>query len=235
MLDPMATAKGASFSKSTFQFLAELGLHNERAWFEDNKDRYEAQVREPARAFIRAMAPKVKKVSPHLVASDKKVGGSLMRIHRDVRFSKDKSPYKTNVGIQFRHEAGKDVHAPGIYVHLEPGSLFIGMGLWHPPTDQLAKIRASIVESPTKWTRVRDDAKFSAMYELQGSSLKRPPRGVDPEHPLVEDLKRKDFIAVTNLAMKDVTSTDAADRIGRKLMVARPFLRYLCRCVDVAF
>ena len=101
------------FTKSTFSFLDELAASNNRAWFEENKSRYESLVREPALAFIEAMEPALRKFAPNLRAEPRKVGGSLMRVFRDTRFSRDKTPYKTNIGIQFRHSLGKDVHAPG--------------------------------------------------------------------------------------------------------------------------
>ena len=106
------------FSAATFSFLEELAAHNNRAWFEANKSRYESVVREPALQFIAAMAPLLAEFAPHFRAEPRRVGGSLMRVHRDTRFSRDKSPYKTNIGIQFRHALGKDVHAPGFYLHV---------------------------------------------------------------------------------------------------------------------
>lgn len=223
------------FPADLFQFLAELGLNNEREWFEPRKHRYESSVLEPALAFIRAMAPRLREVSPAFVAVDKRVGGSLMRVHRDVRFSKDKSPYKTNVGIQFRHATGKDVHAPGLYVHLEPGGCFLGAGLWHPEPDALAGIRGRILEEPDAWQRVRDDAGFRALFALQGESLARPPRGFDPEHPHVEDLRRKDHIAVAELPVSAVQSPKAVDEVTRRFVAARDYLRFLCEAVGVAF
>ena len=101
------------FGCGLLKFLRALDRNNDSQWFEAHKDDYEGEVREPALAFIRKMERHVHRISPHLTAKPTKVGGSLMRVHRDVRFSKDKRPYMTNVGIQFRHEAGKDVHAPG--------------------------------------------------------------------------------------------------------------------------
>ena len=105
------------FDPSLFEFLEELADNNHRSWFQNNKERYETVVLEPSLAFIREFASRLKTISPYFVASDRRVGGSLMRVYRDTRFGKDKTPYKTNVGIQFRHEFGKDVHAPGFYVH----------------------------------------------------------------------------------------------------------------------
>lgn len=233
---PAAAASGfPGFPADLFQFLAELGLNNEREWFEPRKQRYEGSVLEPALAFIRAMAPRLREVSPAFVAIDERIGGSLMRVYRDVRFSKDKSPYKTNVGIQFRHATGKDVHAPGLYVHLEPGGCFLGVGLWHPEPDALASIRSRILEAPAAWQRVRDDAGFRAEFALQGESLARPPRGFDPEHPHIEDLRRKDHIAVAQLPVSAVTSPRAVDEVTRRFVAGRDYLRFLCEAVGVAF
>ena len=114
------------FDRNTFRFLAELGANNERDWFEANRHRYERHVLEPALAFIERMAPNIERLSRHLLAVPKRTGGSLMRVYRDTRFGHDKRPYKTNIGIQFRHERGRDVHAPGLYVHIEPGGCFLG-------------------------------------------------------------------------------------------------------------
>jgi len=229
------TADFDGFPADMFQFLAELGLNNEREWFEPRKPRYEASVREPALAFIRGMAPRLSEISPYFIAVDKKVGGSLMRIFRDVRFSKDKSPYKSNVGIQFRHTTGKDVHAPGLYLHIEPGECFLGVGLWRPEPDFLARIRKHIVDQPDAWRSLRDEPSFHSAYELKGESLKRPPRGFDPEHPLIDDLKRKDHIAVASISVKTLTGPNVIDEVMRQFSTAREFLRFLCEAVDVAF
>src|SRR5688572_12650696 len=219
----MAKETFGGFPRDLFQFLGELSLNNEREWFQANAARYDASVRDPALAFIRAMAPQLRKVSPHFVASDKKVGGSLMRIHRDVRFSKDKSPYKTNVGIHFRHDTGKNVHVPGIYVHLEPGKAFLGIGLYHPEPPALASIRARIADAPAAWKKVRDDKAFRAQFSLGGDTLARPPRGFDPEHPAIEDLKRKDHVAVAELAERVMTKTTVVDEVGKAMVAAKGY------------
>jgi hypothetical protein len=113
------------FTADLFGFLEDLKRHNDRAWFSKNKERYLDVVQEPAIEFVRAFAPSLARISPQFVPEDRPVGGSLFRIYRDVRFSKDKSPYKTHVGISFRHRNGKDVQAPGYYLHLEPGQVFV--------------------------------------------------------------------------------------------------------------
>ncbi len=126
------------FEPTIFQFLEELTDNNNRPWFQENKRRYESQVLEPSLAFIRAFAPRLQKISPFFVASDRRVGGSLMRVYRDTRFAGNQQPYKTNVGIQFRHQFGRDVHAPGFYVHIATDECFLAAGVWRPERDALA-------------------------------------------------------------------------------------------------
>jgi uncharacterized protein (TIGR02453 family) len=159
------------FRPTLFEFLEQLADNNNRPWFQANKGRYERDVREPSLAFIRAFPPRLKKISPFFVASDRRVGGSLMRVYRDTRFAKDGKPYKTNVGIQFRHEQGQDIHAPGFYVHIAPDECFLAIGLWRPDPVSLAQIRQAIVEWPDRWRRARDDKKFRQHFSLEGDSL----------------------------------------------------------------
>ena len=223
------------FTPETFRFLTELALNNSRTWFEANKARYEALVREPALAFIRGAGPHLRKISRHLVASDRKIGGSLMRVHRDVRFSRDKSPYKTNVGIQFRHEVGKDVHAPGLYVHIAPDECFLGAGVWHPDAQALGAIRRRIAEHPMLWKRASQSQRFLSEFALSGSSLTRPPKGFDPAHPWIEDLKRTDFIAVAPLSPREVTARDFPHAATARLGAGKPLMAFLCEALNLAF
>jgi len=215
------------FTPDTFAYLTELSLHNERPWFEANKHRYESAVREPARAFIRAMAPHLATLSPELVASDKKVGGSLMRVFRDTRFSADKTPYKTNIGIQFRLGADKDVHAPGLYFHVAPDELFLGAGMWHPPKEAVTAIRDHIVAAPETWsTSARGLGLGLELWD--GEPLKRPPRGYPADHPLVEDLKRTSFLLSADLSADDILAPDLPERVMRPFTAAMPFMHFLC-------
>jgi uncharacterized protein (TIGR02453 family) len=225
----MPKAKQAHLSAKTFQFLFELAHNNERAWFQENKERYERDVRDPLLEFIREFAAPLKKISKHFVADPRPVGGSMFRIHRDVRFSKDKSPYKTHASIHFRHEAGKDVHAPGYYVHFEPGSVFAAMGLWRPEPDQAQKIRAVIAESPKVWKRA------TAGLELGGEVYTRAPKGYAPDHPLIEDLKRKDFITSVEYSEKITCSASFADRLAKDLKARSPFMAYLTKAIGLPF
>ena len=216
------------FPPTTMLFRSELAANNDRQWFEENRDRYESEVRGPALAFLRALEKPVGKLTSRLKVSPKKVGGSLMRIHRDVRFSKDKSPYKTNIGIHLRHEAGRDVHAPGAYVHIEPDDVFLGVGIWHPDSTALKAIRERIANEPKVWKRVRDAKRFRERFELAGDTLKRPPRGFDAEHPYIEDLKRKDFIGVQSLDPGMITSRLMVKETVAAIRDARAFMEFLC-------
>jgi len=193
------TLKESYFSAELFKFLKDLRRHNDREWFEANKSRFLTFVRDPLLRFITDFGPHLKRIDPSFVADPSPVGGSLFRIYRDVRFSKDKQPYKTNVGAHFKHRTGtKEGSVPGFYLHLQPGASFAASGIWHPDAASLAKVRTAIVDHPDDWKKIR------GKIEVEGESLKRPPRGFDPDHEHIEDLKRKDFIAVTPLSDQQV-------------------------------
>jgi uncharacterized protein (TIGR02453 family) len=223
------------FGPDVFRFLEELAAHNERSWFQDNKQRYEQVVLAPSLALIRAFQPHLERISPCFVASDRRLGGSLMRIYRDTRFSPDKTPYKTNIGIQFRHRFGRDVHAPGFYLHIAPDECFLAVGVWRPDSPTLAAIRQAIVDRPGSWRRARDHAKFRAAYTLEGDVLRRAPRGFPADHPLIEDLKRTDFVGVSALSRKAVLSKQLLDSVAVTFAASRPFMRFLCQALTLPF
>jgi uncharacterized protein (TIGR02453 family) len=224
-----------SFTPELFRFLRELRENNDRDWFAANKERYEDVAREPALEFVSDFTPYLDEISPHFRADPRPVGGSLFRIHRDTRFSKDKSPYKTHIGIHFRHEQAKDAHAPGFYLHLQPREVFAAVGIWHPDTPTLGRIREAIDKDPDGWRAVTTRKPFAGLYRLTGDSLKRPPAGYDAAHPLIEDLKRKDYVAVTQLEEGDVTRTGFVARYAETCRAATPFVEFLCRGIDVPF
>jgi uncharacterized protein (TIGR02453 family) len=224
-----------SFTNDLFKFLADLRRNNNREWFQANKRRYEQDVQEPALEFISDFAPLLDEISPHYRADPRPSGGSLFRIHRDVRFSKDKSPYKTQTGIRFRHGLGKDAPAPVYYLHLEPGRSFAGAGIWHPDSATLGKIRTAIAADPDEWLSATREPPFSAVFELGGDALKRAPSGYDPDHPLIEDLKRKDFVCYAMLDEQTVTDDGFLDEYARICRSATPFVGFLCRAVGAPF
>ncbi len=223
------------FGKATFKFLDELAANNRREWFEENKPRYESLVREPALDFIEAMEPELEKFAPHFRADARKMGGSLMRVFRDTRFSRDKTPYKTNIGIQFRHTLGKDVHAPGFYLHIATDECFFGVGCWHPEPDALGKIRDLIVENPEKWFAARDDGKFAAEWTLEGERLTRPPRGYPADHVALEDIKRKDFVGFAPLSRSEATGSGLVKLTSARFAAAGAFMGFLCEALGVRY
>ena len=188
----------AFFRPELFDFLRQLKRHNNRDWFANNKQRYEETVRDPSLLLIGNFGPHLHKLSPHFVADPRPTRGSLFRIYRDTRFSSDKTPFKTHVGIHFSHASGKDAHAPVFYLHLEPDGCFAAAGVWHPDNNALTKIRTAIVAEPEQWAKVR------RKVELEGDSLKRPPRGFDPNHRFIEDIKRKDFVTTVGFTEAQV-------------------------------
>ncbi|MEM9209183.1 MAG: DUF2461 domain-containing protein [Pseudomonadota bacterium] len=228
-------ARSSPFSESTLAFLRELRANNERDWFNANKRRYEEHVLDPALRFIDAMYEPLERAAPRFNAIPKRSGGSLMRIYRDTRFSRDKTPYKTNIGIQFRHELGRDVHAPGYYLHIEADNAFIGAGMWRPAAEPLALIRRRIVDKPGAWEAARDDSRFRRHFSLGGESLSRAPRGFDREHVLIDDIKRKDFIAVKTLDIEDVLADGFVRKVTTSIEAAEPLMRFLCKAVGAPF
>lgn len=214
-----------------FKFFRQLQRNNNREWFQKNKARYENIVKNPLLELVSDFAPRLHKISKHLVADPRPNGGSLFRIYRDVRFSKDKTPYKTAAGIRFPHENAKNVHAPGYYLHLGPGEVFAGAGIWHPESPTLKKVRDKIVTDPTGYKRSIAGKAFKAQCKLGGESLQRPPKGYDPEHPLIEELKRKDFIAYVPFTEKQACAKDFETKLAAAFRVMAPFTAYLTRAV----
>ena len=213
-----------------FRFLRELRAHNERAWFEANKERYLTEVRDPVLAFVAVVAPKLLAISPHVVADPRPSGGSLLRIYRDTRFSRDKTPYKTNVGLRFGHGAGKDIHGPGYYLHLAPGEVFMAGGIWRPDADALRAVREAIGADPRGWKRAQ-----RSPLRHGDASLRRPPRGFDPEHPLIEDLKRTSFTVGHQFTEKQACSPAFPDLFVGACRHEAPLMKFLAKAVGLPF
>jgi uncharacterized protein (TIGR02453 family) len=216
-----------------FRFFRELRKHNDREWFTANKARYEEDVRAPLLQLITDFSPRLKRISRSFVADPRPVGGSLLRIHRDTRFSPDKTPYKTHAGIQFRHIAGKDIHAPGFYLHLAPGEVFLGCGVWHPDGATLHKVREAIATDGLAWKRAIGAKGPKAIAALSGESLKRAPAGYDPAHPLIDDLRRKDYITISELDEEAACADDFVERIAAACKATAPFMQFLTRAIEL--
>ena len=160
----------------------------------------------------------------------------MFRIHRDVRFSRDKRPYKEHAACQFRHRLGRDVHAPGFYVHLAPGEVFFGGGMWMPEADALLRIRTHIVAKPAAWKKVVTDKAFVAAFGgVEGEGLTRPPKGFDPAHPFIEDLKRKSFVATRISSERTACEPAFVNEVVEGFRALTPLMRFLCAALDVPY
>jgi uncharacterized protein (TIGR02453 family) len=219
------------FTSETFAFLRELSDHNNRDWFAANKKRYESEVRDPALRFIADFGPRLNRIAPRLVADPRPVGGSLFRIYRDTRFSRDKSPYKTHLGIHFFHERAKAAASvPGFYLHISPEECFAAGGIWHPDPQSLAKIREAIARGSKEWAAIR-----KSKLPIEGGSLKRPPRGFAPDHPMIDDLKRTDFITSVRLSQKEVCSKNFIADFAAECRKMAPLVRFVAGSLKLAW
>lgn len=225
------------FTPGLFKFFRELSENNSKKWWEENKDRYVEVVREPALRFIADFGDVLSSFAPHFTADSRTQGGSLMRPYRDIRFSTDKTPYKTNVGIQFRHESGKDVHAPGFYLHLEPSENFAGVGLWSPETKTAHQIRQKINDDPQRWKKAAHSKLFAESWSLSHpeEALQRVPKLYDRDHPFADDIRLKSFIAGNSLTQKFVTSESFIGDFAKQLKKTVEFNRFLCEAIGLPY
>ncbi|ORU92209.1 MAG: TIGR02453 family protein [Cycloclasticus sp. symbiont of Bathymodiolus heckerae] len=215
------------FTEKTFGFLEQLSANNNRTWFNDHKAEYEKLVRNPALRFIDEVRPHILEQSPHFTARSKKTGGALMRVYRDIRFSHDKTPYKTNIGIQFRHRVAKDAHAPKFYLNISPHTCYLGAGAWRPHSAALSKIREMISDNPGAWKKITTDKTCCQHFQLAGESLKT--------YPMIHDLKRKDFIAIHPLNRDDILNGHLIDTLVSRYKETNDFMDYLCTALDLPY
>lgn len=207
------------FTAELFQFLVELSFNNNRTWFAANKARYEQSVKRPLEAFAAAFAPRLAKIAPGYSEA------RVFRIHRDTRFSKDKTPYKTQAAVQFlRVSADRDVHQPGFYLHLEPGESFVAAGIWAPDAATLARIRLAIMARPAAWAPL-------AKLELWGESYARPPKGVDAGHRFAAALMRKHYLTWVDFKDRDVVGPAFIDRAAKACAKMAPLVAFLDRAL----
>lgn len=224
------------FSDKSFKFLRALARHNEKPWFEEHRKDYEAHVRQPFLRLIGDLQPDVAAVSQHFRADTRTVGGSLFRIHRDARFSNDKSPYKTWQGARLFHERRRETAAPSFYVHLQPGGNFVGAGLWHPESDTQRKVRQFIVDNPESWKAAAHAPKLRRKFEFETSEmLVRPPRGFDPQFEFIDDLKHRNWVFWRTLDDDAMTGPKLRQTIAADLVTLAPFVDYLCASLDLEF
>ncbi|MHB1616019.1 MAG: DUF2461 domain-containing protein [Metallibacterium sp.] len=223
------------FTPDAFKFLRALARHNERDWFKAHQDTYEQAVREPFLALITALQAPLAQISPHFRADPRKLGGSLFRIQRDTRFSGDKQPYKTWAGARLFHERHRERPAPSFYLHIQAGECFVGAGVWHPESATLRQLRAFIADNPAAWRRTVHAKPFTERYEFWGERLQRAPQGYALDHPLLEDLKLKNYAAGCALDDDLVLSPRLPGALGTHLRALAPLVDYLCAALELEF
>jgi uncharacterized protein (TIGR02453 family) len=222
------------FSARLFEFCRELATHNDREWFTAHKSQFEEDVKQPLQQFVKALGPEFAKVAPAFVADPKPVGGSIFRIYRDTRFSADKTPYKTHAAAQFRHRlASRDVHAPGYYLHLEPGGCFMGAGLWRPDPKVLRQLRTAIASQPERWKRVVEEAAFTHRFKRDTESVKRIPAGFDANSPVAEDLKRLSHVCSAKYEEAEILQEDFLSRFVEDCRLSAKWMAYLCEALGL--
>lgn len=221
------------FSTETLRFFHGLARRNEKAWFEAHREAYEQHVRGPMRELVEEMDVRLARFAPEIVGDPKR---SIFRIHRDIRFSRDKAPYKTHIAAWFYHrdatrKVGQDGEggSAGFYVQIAPGDSFIGGGIWMPPRPALTKIRDAIAEHHRGFARI---AQHPVLRRRLGGltreeELKRTPRGYPPDHPAATWLRLQSFTAGRRLSDAEATSTRLPVLLERHYLVMLPLVRWL--------
>ena len=231
MVSPAAPAAFRGFDPDALQFLVDLALNNERTWFQARKADYERLLKLPLEAFCDALGDEFRAQGVPLESDAKK---SPFRIYRDVRFSKDKSPYKTNIAASFAwtggsgRAGGADWAGAGGYFHMAPEGTYIGGGMWHPEPARLAAFRTAVDQEPERALAALEDTGFRARFEpVHGDTLKRPPAGYAPDHPRIELLKLKDVTFGRQLGDEEIFSVDLPRILAADFAAAVPVMAFL--------
>lgn len=227
----------AGFRPAAFRFLRDLKRNNAKVWFEAHRDVYEQEVREPMRRLVETVDERLAAIAPEIVGDPRR---SMFRINRDVRFSRDKSPYKTNAGAWFYHrDAGRKVGTAGegggagFYVHLDPTTCFLAGGIWMPARPALVRIREVIAAQPRALPRLTSAPGFRRRFDglNQEAKLTRVPQGFAPDHPAAEWLRLQSFTAAAPVEPSVVTSPRLVDRLCRDFEALVPLVRWLNRAL----
>ncbi len=229
----MSADNVSQFSSRSFKFLRSLARNNNKLWFEEHRSDYERDVRQPMLDLIEEVDARIAVIIPEIVGTPRK---SMFRIHRDVRFSKDKSPYKTHAACWFFHRdaghgvGGEAVHGgAGFYFHMEGNSAFCGGGIWMPPRAALQRIRQAIAADPDALSTIVKARAFRAEFGAlsETSMLTRMPKGYAADHPAATWLRYQSFTAGSELTLDDVVSPKLPDELARRYKKLVPFVRWL--------
>ena len=220
-----------AFTPAALKFLRGLAKNNNKEWFEAHRAEYDSEVREPMRDLIEEMNARFAKFAPEIGGDPKR---SMFRIHRDIRFSKDKSPYKTHAACWFHHKRATsrvgseaDAGSAGFYFHLEPGRSMVGGGLWMPPRPQLDKLRDAIAEDPAGFDRVAKGLSKRYGGLDDEAVLKRMPRGFSEEHPAAKWLRYQSFTSGRLLEDAEVSDARLPALLAREFQGLHPLVRWL--------
>lgn len=216
------------FPREGITFLQKLKKNNNRPWFQNHKDEYDQLVKFPMQCLIAGLAHGLADDAPEILFDPRK---SIFRIYRDVRFSKNKAPYKTNIAAYFNIRGRKGPgEIPGLYLGIEPGEAFIGGGLYMPSGEQLKAVRRSIAGNPDEFLQVIQDRAFKRMFgEIMGEKLQKAPLGFPKDHPMIEYLRYKQFFVGTESGHEPALKPGFAVTVAQVFRAAMPFVRWLAR------
>ncbi len=214
------------FPREGIDFMKRLKRNNNRPWFEKHKAEYESSVKLPMQSLIAALHPHFERFAPEFDINPKR---SLFRIYRDVRFSKDKTPYKTHVAAHFvLRGKPKGVEGSGYYLHIEPGEVFLGGGIYMPDNDQLKKIRRAIADQAGQFLSIVQDPRFKKFFgKLEGDKLQRVHKGYEPDHAMAEWLKYKQFFVGEEWSESKCLKRKFVPEIAAVFEAATPLVRFL--------
>ena len=219
------------FPPEGLKFLKQLKKNNNREWFKAHKEEYENFVKLPMQAFVAALSGVMSKIAPEIDVHPKR---SMFRIYRDTRFSKNKTPYKTHVASVF-HPRGHWQESAGYYVHVEPGAIYVGGGLYMPDSAQLKKIRTALVERPKDFLSIVEETKFVKRFGgIEAEKLSRIPHGFPKDHWMGEWLKYKQFYAGVEWEDKECLSGGFVKKVAGVYRDLLPFIRFLNSAVGKA-
>jgi uncharacterized protein (TIGR02453 family) len=213
-----------TFPEAGLSFLKSLKRNNDREWFLKHRETYEQSVRLPMIQLIEALAKEFAEFAPEILVSPR----SLFRIYRDTRFSKDKSPYKTHVAASFSVRGFDRHEGAGFYFHVSPADLFVGGGLYRPPSDELRSVREHIATNYERLKKIVAARQFRGMFgEMTGEQSSRMPRGFAPDHPAEQYLRHKDFLAARQLTPADATKPEFLKTLSETFRAMHPLVSFL--------